>query len=209
MSVARRVSLCVALLAVVIGGCSKTNLTNLYHDPEHPSQPLDNLLVIAVERNPDLRRTWEQAIAAEFQAHGVLATPSYQLFPTSLPDSQQALVVIRRDDMNGAVVSHRLLPTQTADFGGGYDKNTVMSNQDYWRGWYQSYYQTVTLGGAPPEKEQKGRYQLDVWSRRDGGKFVWMGSTVEIDPTSVDKLREEVTGQLVPELSRRGVIPKN
>lgn len=209
MNAPQRLSLFIVLAAFVLGGCSKTNLTNLYKDPGYPTAPLDNFIVVAVERNEDLRRMWEQAIAAEFQARGVLATPSYQLFPTSLPDSQQVLVVIRRDGMNGAVVSHRLAVTQTGEFGGGYDKQTAMARQDYWSGWYHSYYQTVMLGSPPPEKEKKGRYQLDVWSARDGGKFVWMGSTVEIDPTSVDKLREEVAGQLVPELQRREIIPKN
>jgi hypothetical protein len=209
MNVPTRLLLLVVLASAVLGGCSKTNLTNLYKDPDYPSQPLDNLLVVAVERNEDLRRMWEQAVAAEFQAHGILATPSYQVFPTSLPDSQQVRVVIGRDNMNGAVVTHRLAVTQTGGFGGGYDKQTTMARQDYWSGWYHSYYQTVMLGAVPPEKEKKGRYQLDVWSARDGGKFVWTGSTVEIDPTSVDKLREEVAGQLVPELQRAGVVPKN
>jgi hypothetical protein len=195
-----------SLLATVLaGGCSHTNLTNLYKDPSFPSSPLDNLLVIAVERDPDLRRMWEQAIAAQFQSRGVLATPSYQAFPTSLPDSQQVRVVVHRDGMNGAVVSHRLAST-TGDFGGGYDKQSTMSQHDYWRGWYHSYYQTAVMG--PIEEQKKGRYQLDVWSARDGGKFVWTGTTTEVDPKSVDQLRQEVCGQLVPELERRGVIPK-
>ncbi|MDH4038457.1 MAG: hypothetical protein OEX18_12915 [Candidatus Krumholzibacteria bacterium] len=209
MNVPTRLLLLAVLAAVVLGGCSKTNLTNLYRDPNYPSQPLTNVIVVAVERNEDLRRMWEQAIAAEFQARGVLATPSYQVFPTSLPDSQQVRVVIDRDDMNGAVVTHRLAVTQTGNFGGGYDKQTTMSRQDYWSGWYHSYYQTVMLGSPPPDKEKKGRYQIDVWSALDGGRFVWTGSTVEIDPTSVDKLREEVAGQLVPELQRQNVIPQN
>jgi hypothetical protein len=209
MNVPTRFLLLVVLASTVLGGCSKTNLTNLYKDPDYPSAPLTNVIVVAVERNEDLRRMWEMAIAAEFQAHGILATPSYQIFPTSLPDSQQVRVVIGRDDMNGAVVTHRLAVTQTGDFGGGYDKQTTMARQDYWSGWYHSYYQTVMLGAPPLDKEKKGRYQLDVWSALDGGKFVWTGSTVEIDPTSVEKLREEVAGQLVPELQRAGVIPKN
>lgn len=209
MNVPTRLSLLVVTAAVALGGCSKTDLTNLYRDPDFPSAPLTSLIVIAVERDSDMRRMWEQAISAEFQSRGVLATPSYQHFPTAPPDSQQVLVVMRRDGMNGAVVSHRLDVTQTGGFDGGYDKSTPMATHDYWRGWYHSYYQTATLGSAAPDKQKKGRYQLDVWSALDGGRFVWMGTTVEIDPTSVDKLREEVAGQLVPELARREIIPQN
>ncbi len=208
MNVPTRFCLLAIAAVTVLGGCSKTHLTNLYKDPSYPSQPLDHFIVIAVERNQDLRRMWEQAIAAEFQSRGVLAIPSYQVFPTSLPDSQQVRVVINRDGMNGAVVTHRLAETQTG-FGGGYDRQTTMTRQDYWSGWYHAYYQTVMLGSPPPEQEHKGRYQLDVWSARDGGRFVWTGTTVEIDPTSVDRLREEVAGQLVPELQRREIIPEN
>jgi hypothetical protein len=199
---------CVALASLFLGGCAKTNLTNLYLDPNFPSAPLDNLLVISVERVEDVRRLWEEAIAAEFQARGILATPSYQLFPMTLPDSQQVRIVLRDNDFDGAVVTHRLATTQGGGHG-GYSDSSPMIKQDYWRGWYQSYYKTATMGEPPPPKQPKGRYQLDVWSGLDGGKFVWMGSTVEIDPLSAEKIREEVAGQLVPELARRGIIPND
>ncbi len=191
--------------AVALAGCSHTSLTNLYKDPAYPSAPLDNLLVIAVDHDADQRRLWEDVIAAEFQAHGVLATPSYHAYP-ALPDTQQVRVILQRDGQDGAVVTHRLAPTQTGGFGSGYDESTTRTRQDYWRGWYQSYYQTATIP-ASMDTGKKGRYQIDVWSAHDGGRFVWTGTTTEIDPGNAGKLREAVAGQLVPELQRQGVTP--
>jgi hypothetical protein len=199
----------VLLMEMLLGACgAKSNFVNLYKDPDYPSRPLDNVIVIAVERSQDLRRMWEQAIASELQSTGVLATPSYQLFPGSLPDSQQVVNVIRRDNMNGAIVTHRLFFETKEGNEGDYDRAATLASRDYWTGWYQSYYQAVALGAPAPDKAPKGSYQVDVWSARDGGRYVWTGSTAPFDPAKIEALVESVTAQLVPELERRDIIPK-
>ncbi len=193
------------IAAAFVAGCSKTSLTNLWKDPEASTSPMDNVLVVALERDPDLRRLWEDALAAEFQAHGVHARPSHQLWP-SLPDSTQVPVVMRRDGNDGAVITHRLALTQTGDYGGGYEKSTAMTGNDYWRSWYHTYYMSANEYASEP-KEDEARYQIDLVGMTGGGKLVWTGSTTPIDPRDAEKVRAEVAGQLVPELKRQGLIP--
>jgi hypothetical protein len=192
------------VLATSLIACSKTNLTNLWKDPQAPMPPMDNVLVVSLERDPELRRLWEDALAAEFQAHGIHARPSNQLWP-SLPDSSQIPVVMRRDGNDGAVITHRLAVTQTGDYGGGYDKTTPATGNDYWRSWYHTYYTMANRYGVVHE-EKEARFQIDLVGMVGGGRLVWMGSTTPIDPRDAEKIRAEVAGQVVPELKRQGLL---
>lgn len=202
---ARSLAFMFSFAAMSLVGCYHTSLTNLWKDPDIPASPMDNLLVVSLERDPDLRRLWEDALSAEFQAQGVHARPSYQLWP-SLPDSQQVPIVMKRDGNDGAVVTHRLPLTQSENFDSSYRKTTAATGNNYWRNWYFTHYQTA-MQSVPDPKEKEARYQIDMVGLAGGGKLVWMGSTTAIDPRNAEKVREEVAGQLVPELMHQGIIP--
>jgi hypothetical protein len=191
------------LAALSLVGCYQTKLTNLWMDPDIPASPMDNLLVVSLERDPALRRLWEDALAAEFQARGVHARPSHQLW-SSLPDSQQVPLALRRDGNDGAVVTHRLPVTQSANVDSDYRKTTAATGSDYWRDWYFTHHQHA-LKSPASSKEKEARYQIDLVGAAGG--LVWMGSTTAIDPRNAEKVRAEVAGQLVPELSHQRIIP--
>lgn len=201
----RNVSL-VLVAAATLGACSSTNLTNLWMDQDAASPVVDNVLVIALDRSPEMRRFWEDALSAEFQAQGLLARPSYQLFPADLPDSQQVAVVMGRDHHDAALVAHRLSVTTNAAPDGGYRDNAPAAHADYWRRGY-----TVALTAATQpvtgNKDKEARFQLD-FARADG-RLLWTGTTTPVDPTNAEKLRTEVAGQVVPELQKRKIIPKD
>jgi hypothetical protein len=195
-----------AIVAVAMfGGCSHTDLTNLWMDSEAPSPPVDNVLVIALDRDPDMRKFWEDALAAEFQAQGLLARQSYQLFPAELPDSQQVANVMGRDNHDAALVTHRLSAVTNESRGGGYRDNAPAASNDYWRRGYTIAY-TAAKQPLSSEEDEDARFQMDL--ARANGRLIWTGTTTPIDPTNAEKLRTEVAGQVVPELQRRKITPK-
>jgi hypothetical protein len=199
-------SISIALItATMLGACSHTDLVELWRDADASATPMDNILVIALDRNAEMRRFWEDALCAEFQAHGLLARPSYQLFPASLPDSQQVGVVMRRDKHDGALVTHRLSVVTDAGLEGGYRENAPAGRTDYWRSAYNTHYVAANLP-VTESKDKEASYRIDL--ARADGRLMWTGTTKAIDPKSAEKLRTEVAGQVVPELERRGVIPK-
>lgn len=204
ISLLRSCSLAIAT-AAILGGCSHTDLTNLWMDSQASSPPVDNVLVIALDRNPDMRKFWEDALAAEFQAQGLLARQSYQLFPAELPDSQQVANVMGRDNHDAALVTHRLTVITNESRGGGYRENAPAASGDYWRRGYTIAY-TAAQQPVTYEKDKEARFQMDL--ARANGRLIWTGTTTPIDPTDADKLRTEVAGQVVPELQRRKIIPK-
>jgi hypothetical protein len=194
------------VVAAMFGACSSTNLTNLWMDQEGASPVIDNVLVIALDRNPEMRRFWEDALSAEFQAQGLVARPSYQLFPADLPDSQQVAIVMERDKHDAALVSHRLSVTTSAEPEGGYRESSPAAHGNYWR---RGYTVAVTDATQPvtDNKDKKARFQLDL--ARADGRLVWTGTTTEVDPTNADQLRTQVAGQVVPELQKRKFIAKD
>jgi hypothetical protein len=193
------------VLLVVVIACSSTNLTNLWMDEGAISPAIDNVLVIALDRDPEMRKFWEDALAAEFQAQGILGRPSYQLFPSSPPDSQQVVVVMQRDNHDAALVTHRLNVITSSEPGGGYRDNAPAAHGNYWR---RTYVVAYTEAGQKQtyEKDKEARFQLDL--ARSDGRLVWTGTTTPVDPTDAEKLRTEVAGQVVPELQKRKIVPK-
>lgn len=191
----------------MLGGCSSTNLTNLWIDEQSISPPVDNVLVVALDRNPEMRRFWEDALAAEFQAQGLLARPSYQLFPADLPDSQQVAIVMKRDNHDAALVTHRINVVTNAEPDGGYRDSAPAAHGNYWRRSYVVALSAATQPVTGEKKDKEARFQMDL--ARADGRLVWTGTTTPVDPTDAEKLRTEVAGQVVPELQKRKVIPKD
>src|SRR5262245_20836152 len=96
-------------LACVLAGCgTQTSLTNMWRDPTFSAPPMSKVLVIAVKRDPALRRIWEEGLNKEMDEHGVSAVPSYQLFPGDLPDTQQVIESVRSQGFDGVLITHSL-----------------------------------------------------------------------------------------------------
>ncbi|HET6347526.1 MAG TPA: hypothetical protein VFH88_00440 [Candidatus Krumholzibacteria bacterium] len=201
----RRVAVA-GIVTATLAGCAKTSLTNLWR-ADDGAAPLGNLLVISLERDNDVRTLWEDAIAAEFQANGVMARPSHTLFPTAPPDTQQVVTVAHRDRYDGVVVTHRLAVTETGRFDNSYSKTAPSGAGEYWRGWYFTNYMLATEFVAT-NYDDKASYQIDLANATGGGTLMWTGSTTPIKPTDPRKLQQEVCGELVSELMRRGFVAK-
>jgi len=196
----------ILVAAAMFAGCSSTNMTNLWMDETAVTPMVDNVLVIALDRNPEARRFWEDAIAAEFNAQGLLARQSYQLFPADLPDSQQVAVVMDRDKHDAAMVAHRLDIVANEERGGGYRETAPAAHLNYWQRGYNVAYSAAVLPQSTEKKDDDTRFVMDL--ARTDGRLIWTGTTTAIDPKDPDKLRTEVAGQVVPELQKRKIIAK-
>lgn len=194
--------------AVAATSCAKTNLTNLWRSEDKPAA-LNNIMVVALERDPELRQMWEDAIVAEFQANGVMARPEYTMFPNALPDSQQVVVVAHRDNYDGVVVTHKLPGAYKENLDNDYAKRAPSGAGQYWRGWYYTHF--VQSSNAPIVKkddEKDERFQIDLANTAGGGTLLWTGSSPPLKPHDQEKLAKDVCGELVAEFLRRGYVEK-
>ena len=195
------------LVVSLFAACSSTNLTNLWIDPQATPPVIDNVLVIALDRNPEMRRFWEDALAAEFSQQGLVARQSYQLFPADLPDSQQVAIVMGRDKHDAALVAFRLNVITNATPSGGYRENAPAAHTNYWQRGYTVALTAATQPLSGEEKDKEARFQLDL--ARASGALIWTGQTTPVDPKNAEKLRTEVAGQVVPELQKKKIIAKD
>ena len=195
-------------LAAAFSACAKTNLTNLWRSEDKPA-PLTNIMVVSLERDDELRQMWEDAIVAEFMANGVMARPEYTMFPTSLPDSQQVVVVAHRDNYDGVVVTHKLPGAYKENMDNDYSKRAPSGAGQYWRGWYHTHYvQATNLPIVKKDDEKEERYQIDLANAAGGGTMLWTGSTPPLKPHDREKLGKDVCNELVSEFLRRGYVAK-
>jgi hypothetical protein len=194
-------------LACLAGGCSSSELANLWKDPEFPKEPIRNVLVVALKQDALKRRLWEDGFADALQKQGVQTTASYRLFPSALPDTQQVVDVVRERGYDGVIVVHKLDTETSTRYVEGYVATRPVTAVSHWSGAYYTYYEDVYRPGYT-ETERVVRYQVDVWSTLEGGRLVWSGTSRTLNPSSGDQVRTEITGLIVPELSRKRVIPR-
>jgi hypothetical protein len=192
-------------IAALVLGCSGSQLVDMWADPQPPAAPLANLLVVAMKKDPARRRLWEDGFAAEIAKHNARVTPSYRLFATAVPDTQQVISAVREHGFDGVLVAHRLgTETQTRQVA-GYTTQEPVTRRNPWTGNYYTYWREIHHPGYT-ETERIVIHQVDVWSTKDGGRLVWTGNARTLDPNSSEVVSKEITSLVIPELMKKGLL---
>ncbi len=196
----------ITLLASIDFACTSSRLTNMWKDPEFKSPPMTNMLIIAAKKNPVNRRLWEDEIVAELSAHGVTTTPSYRLFPDSIPDPDQVGAAVREKKFDG-VFFMRKLPTEiSTNYIPGYVKSEAVTRYNERKQTYSTFYRDVQQPGYT-DTTKIVRHDVSVFTTQEGGRLVWAGTGEMIDPNSREAIRYEIAGLVIPELALQGIIP--
>lgn len=196
----------IGLLASVLLGCAaRSQLYDMWVDPQPLAAPLENLLVIAMTREAPARRLWEDEFVSQLQENSTRAVPSYQLFESDVPDTNQIAAALAREGFDGVLIINRL-PSQTETrYVPGYVTTEPVTRYNYWRGRYETRYREI-LHPSSVETSKIVRRQIDVCSAQDNGELIWTGTTETIDPTSPEMVRKDSAGIIVTELAENGVI---
>jgi len=64
-----------AVLIMMLGCVSTSYLSNMWRDPSYQLGPMQNMLIVAMKKDPVRRRLWEDGFVAALGKHGVAATP--------------------------------------------------------------------------------------------------------------------------------------
>jgi len=199
--------LILGIFAAGFFGCGSAQLVNVWKNPEQPKTVFTNMLVITMKRDAAVRRLWEDNFVNALRKHGVTATPSYELFPTELPDTLQVVAAVRDNGYDG-VVTTSPMPYKTADqYMPGYITQVPVYRYDPWYNTYSVYYRDIYEPGYIAV-DTIIRYRTDVWDTKDKGELVWTATSELIDPTSTQAVDHEITKMIIPELAKQGVIPR-
>ncbi len=196
----------VAILASIDFGCTSSRLTNMWRDPNFKNPSMTNMLVVAAKNNPVNRRIWEDEIVAALSAHGVASTPSYRLFADSIPDPDQVGAAVQEKKFDGVLFIKRLPTEISTSYVPGYVKSELVTRYSERTRSYSTFYRDVQQPGYT-DTSKVVRHEANVFTTQEGGSLVWAGTGEMINPSSREAVRYEITGLVVPELARQGIIP--
>ena len=190
-----------------LSGCASTGLVDVWRDPEGAAAPLENVLVVTMKRDDARRRLMEDAFVAALGKRGVRATPSYRLFAGDIPDTNQIDEAVRSNGFDGVISVSRLGTRTTENVVPGYTTTEARLRYNRWARRYQTYYVDVHHPGYV-DTDRVVRHRVDVWSTAEGGRLLWTAEGQSIDPGSATDVSREVSGSVIPDLVKSGIIPK-
>jgi hypothetical protein len=197
----------VALLALVsTAGCAmQSEMTDLWKDPSFTSGPTDNVLVVALRKDPVRRRMWEDAFAKDLGARGVTATSSYQLFPGAPPDTQEVVAAVQRNGYGAVLVSTRLPSETTSTYVPGAVRREPVTVTDYFGRFHASWIDVQDPGHT--ETDEIRRIQTDVWSTGGRGRLIWSGTLRTLESVGNRTIESAVSKEIMPVMEKQGVVP--
>jgi hypothetical protein len=194
-----------ALGTGAMAGCASTSLVNMWSAPDF-STPMQTIFVIAVTPVEGNRRIMEDAFVTELGKHGVRATAAYTVFPAAMPDTQAVGDYVRANGLNGVLVAARLPTQERTEETPGYTTTEPRTMYSSWTGRYNTYYTQVQHEGTT-EVHRIVPHLVEVWyADGKGGQLVWTAEDRNIDPSSATQVSKEMSGAIVPELAKAGII---
>ena len=189
----------------LLAGCASSELVDKWSDSSFQAPSLKNILVISVGKTPTQRRIWEDAFSVELAKHDVEATPSYRLFPESVPDSNQVVQSVQTHNFDGFLVS-RLLPAETkTQYLQGYVTKEQDMRFDRRLDRFVTYYRDIEHAGYVDSQKVDIR-AIDVWATRNEGQMIWSATSKSPEPNSVQAVRPEIVKLVMSELTQQGII---
>jgi hypothetical protein len=190
-----------AAIVVSLVGCVSARVVEHWKDPSFAGPAFHKVLVVSVQRDQGRRRLWEDAMVAALAKHAVQAESSYQIFPDESPSPEKLTAMAARDAFDGVIATHFVRAGQriSAYGPGGWGWGWGGCCRPWgWRGAY---------GPGYVESDEVTDYQTDVYTiDATGGKLVWTAVTRSIDPTSAKSVTEGISGALVPQLTKEGIL---
>jgi hypothetical protein len=199
----------VGVAAVAMAGCASSGLVNVWMDPQYSGKPMMNILVVAMKPDVAKRRLWEDALADALRQRSVTATPSYQLFPEELPDTNGIIAAVHDNSYDGCIATVQLPSEYLEQDVPGYTSDSLVVRYSPWSNRYYNYYQQVYTPGYT-EVHTVIRHKIEVWNTTGDGALVWTATSEVLDPISGDAVNQRNRGidEIIDELTKHGVIPE-
>ncbi|MGD0037513.1 MAG: hypothetical protein ABSC53_09500 [Bacteroidota bacterium] len=196
----------VILLSFINFSCATSRLTNVWKSPEYKNPPMTNMLIIAAKNNSVNRHLWEDVIVAELSVRGVKSTPSYRLFADSIPNPEQVRAAVQEKKFDGVLFIRRLPTELSTNYKPGNVSGELVTRYNERTSTYSTFYEDVQQLGST-DTTKVVRQEVKVFTTQESYWLVWSGVGEMINPNSSEEIRDVITGLVIPELARQGIIP--
>lgn len=194
-----------AALLLMAAGCASSKLDGEWRDPRDAGGPLRNIYVIAVKRDPIVRRVWEDTFVDKLTKNGAQARASYRDFPDALPDTLAVVAQVRSAGYDGVVVADRIGSDTRQVYVPG---TTHIEPSGWYRDWTGRYVEStreVSTSGYT-ETEKLVYHEATVWRTREGGKMAWVGRIETTNPETPQDVSRELADIVIPKLKKAGIL---
>jgi len=183
------------LLATLVASCASTEMTSTWTDPSAKGAALSKIAVVALTKDPGLRRMAEDTTASKLA--GAAAIPSYQILgDTDVKDLEAVKGKFRASGISAVLVMRMTgVSEQVSEVGGPY--GTFDGYWGYAAGavYAPGYLQTDTVVHMV-----SNLYSLEQ------NKLLWSGVSQTFDPSSAQGFMTDVSKAVAKSLEKEKVV---
>jgi len=194
----------IALLSLASCGIV-TRFDTVWHDPTAKGPMPRKVLVLALTKEPEQQRTYEEGMAIALARRGLEVVMGSELFAGGLPDSAAARERVKDAGVDLAIVGRLVGLQQRQQFVAGnlYYTPTFMTEGFY--GWTYSSWAIIQDPGSMQHiaTVRLDNRAFDVATQR----VVWSGLTHTTDAHNAEDLMSSVSGAVVKELVKHKLLP--
>jgi hypothetical protein len=190
-----------AAAALALAGCNSTSVESTYTSPKATTPfTFKKVLVVAITSSPGLRRTAEEAMAANISP----AQPvrSYEVFPEEMVKNNQAVAAKMRELGIDGIITLRPLynrqEIQTYNTGSyPYPYRSYYGYSGY--GWGAAY------GGTEITVDEVVGIETNIYTAQTA-ELIWSGMTKSVNAGNTTSLINDVAKTVRKELEKKGLI---
>lgn len=189
--------------------CSTTQTTNTWVDPYYRGSPVSSVLVIAVTKNANLRRSFENKFVQQLKTAGVRAVSSAAEMPLEQKVEKEAiLAIVEKLGVDSVLVTH-LVSMKEKEVSTPSATSTQATPDDYHGG---SYYESVQEVYQPSAEAQYNptRVKVRLESKLYDAiteKPIWSSQSKTIDPQSTMQLFDSAIAAFIKNLKQNRLLP--
>ncbi len=192
------------IVATIMGtGCASTVIISDWHENLYNGPAVGNFLVIGLSETPNRRRFFETTFSEQLKLAGLNANPGFRIIPDDTIRSEKAAIEATIANTSAdAILTTRLVdisreqsyvpPSYHYAYGGFYDYYYHPAHRMSFHPGYTVTNTTVIL-------------ETNIYSAATR-ELLWTGSTRSFNPSSAEKIVQELAGIIVEKLRKLGFV---
>ena len=194
-------------LALLLGACAATTLTNAWKDPEYKGSGFRKLLVVGATESPTNRRIFEEEFSRALRAAGVETLPSYTVIAQDGKKIDEATLkeVVRRQGLDGVVMTRLVRIDKQTVYTPGYAWGVpALGYRNSLYGYYDGAWSPYAMPAEIREYES-AVLETTLWNAADE-KLVWTATTSTFVPVDVKSATADFSRVVIEELKARKLL---
>ena len=198
--------LLISVLTLLTASCSGSRMTRTYMDAQRVGQPINNVLIIAIIDDKEIREIYESHFMERLNAAGVQATSSAHVLPVSVGKKLNKTEIFNLVEQYGSdtvAITHLVGREEDEAFS-----RAGRLSQIYQRGYYRYYTDVWDYVHAPTVYAD--HVQLFLETRLydvNTQTLIWSGESETLDPKTVGQAIGQVVSLVMNELKKNDLLP--